>query len=241
VLALLLGCGRIDFDPLGSSPDDGRPTDVTDVTDGFEPSGETIAFVQVTSTTLQSALSVDASLVVTSGNLIVAAIDYAPQTRVATVADNQDNTYTLLGPFDGPGNPANRQYVAYAIASTSGTLACTVTLDGASSSYLELRLHEYTNESPTAPFDVVSSSAGSAAGTDGIQTTLVTTSPNELIYALATIEQGGVEGTGFTLRTGVKADVSEDRQVGAPGTYLATATETAGNAWTITAVAFRPR
>ncbi len=218
---------------------DGIPGDAS--FDGSHPTG-TISFVQVANNGVQGGSAIDATLsVVQAGDLLLAAVDFAPQTIVLTsISDDNNNTYTLLGPFDGPSNPPNRQYLAYAFAATTGAVKCTVRISGVSD-YLELRLHEYAGVSKTAPVDVVVGKGGVATGADGAQVSITTTGPDELIYALVIFEQGGVGGTGYTLRDGFQDDVSEDRQAPLAMTYLASATMTAGSAWTITALALRPQ
>jgi hypothetical protein len=235
LLLCLVACGRIDFNAIedGSNPKDGSATGDSN------PLGS-ISFVQVGVNSAQSVATLAAALpAVQRGDLLLSALDYSPQANTPTITDSQGNSYTVLGPFDGPGNPPNRQFLAYTFATATEDISCTATLPG-SAGYFEMRLQEYAGVSTVAPVDVVAGAGGTTTGVDGVQVSLTTTGPNELLYALVIFEQGGVQGTGFTLRTGYQGDVSEDRQVPVAQTITATATMSMGSAWTISALALRP-
>ncbi len=195
---MLAACGRLDFAEVTDATvprDDARGDSALDAAH----STGSISFVQVGNNGVQGGTAISTTLPnVQAGDLLLAAIDLSPQTIVPTsVSDDNNNTYTLLGPFDGPGNPLNRQYLAYAFAASTGDVTSTVTLSGVNN-YLELRLHEYAGVSNTAPVDIVVGSGGVADGTDGAQVSITTTGPDELIYVLAIFEQAGVAGTGYT-------------------------------------------
>lgn len=242
VLVMLAACGRLGFPEVvtdAAAPRDDMPGDAP--LDAAHPTGS-ISFVQVRSNGVNGGTSISTTLpAVQAGDLLLAAIDFTPLTVVPTsISDDHNNTYTLLGPFDGPGNPPNRQYLAYALSATTGDVTCTVTLSGVNT-YFELRLHEYAGVSTTAPVDVVVGNGGVTSGTDGAQVSITTTGPDELIFVLAIFEQTGVAGTDYTLRDGFMNDVSEDRQAPLPMTYLASATMTSGGGWTVSALALRPQ
>jgi hypothetical protein len=224
------GCGRISFDPASPAQTDGGidaglprpPVFVQHAANG-------------TAATLTKAMPFPAP--VTAGDLILVAIDYDLSTpQVAGVSDSQGNTYTVLGPFDAP---RSRQYLAYALAQTSDVDTVTATLDAIPAQFLELRIHEYADVSPTDPFDAVASAGGTATGPDAAASPLiVTTSPNELVFGLV-IDGTVSAGTGFTLRSSEYGDVTEDRIAATPGSYAATATVT--GIWNATVAAFRGR
>src|SRR5690242_17808428 len=96
VVLVASGCGRIGFDPRVDSGT--APTG--DVPSGFGAP----AFVQTAANNSGAATRnvTPFTMDVTAGNLIVAAYNYFPNTvSYTSLADTQNNTFTMLGPFDG--------------------------------------------------------------------------------------------------------------------------------------------
>jgi hypothetical protein len=122
-----------------------------------------------------------------------------------------------------------------------------VSLTGPAHDYFEVYIHEYEGLAAPSPFDVSASAGGNATGTaDDMQSGYATTTASaELIFGLAVVFGSGgvVHGLGFTPRTTVDGDITEDRIiVGAPGRYQATATTTSGTqTWTMIMATFRDR
>ncbi len=104
---------------------------------------------------------------------------------------------------------------------------------------IELYVHEYANISA---FGVAAGASGTGnTAVDGMQSPLVTTTvANELIFGYGTTGQAKV-GTGLTLRSGFRGNVTEDRLLPTPGSYRTTATMLYSASWTMIAATFKPR
>lgn len=242
LLGLVAGCGRLGFDPLGSR--DGGP-----LGDGDGPIGDAhvpIApqFLQTTQAmaTTGSSLSTGFTSPVAADDLIVVTVDFDHTSPVtaSSVTDSLGSTFSIVGPDDGYAIANNnRQYIAYALATTSGSDTINVVLNASVLSYLELRIHEYASASLVAPFDSHAAGTSVTGGTDAAQTSaLVTSEPNELIFGLI-IDGTVTAGPSFTTRNTAFGDLTEDEVAQTPGSYTVVATTT--NGWTASAVAFRGR
>jgi hypothetical protein len=218
LVTVLVACGRFGFDAAPLSGDAPRSSDarITDAT-AIAP-----AFVQYADTT--------------SGNLLVVAIGYelSPLPDLDTVADTSADAFTVLPPVESTAGFA-REYVAYAIASSSGTTAVHVKLTS-SASYLVLRVHEYTNVGTVESYE---SNIGDATGSDAMTVAIATAVPNELVFAYAVSTAGqATAGTGFTPRSTTAGDTTEDRLEPGSGAQLVTAS-TNDTGWSLQAVSIR--
>ena len=240
---LATACGRVDFDP--SPPRDA--TDATGATDATDATGDaaprSFAFVQTKSKNAgaASAHSVAFDAPVVAGDLIVVAFDFDANTALTPIliGDMRASSYQLLGPFD---NGTNHQYIAYAVATSSGIDSIAVALMGTSLSYLEVRIHEYAGAWPAAPLDQQIGANGASLAMDGARTPpLTTTRPEELIFGFFTFGGSGAPGTGFTQRSSLAGDVTEDELAVTPGPYTPTATMLSGSSYTGCAAAFFTR
>jgi hypothetical protein len=175
---------------------------------------------------------------VQEGNTLIVALDFDTSSggTVMGVTDSLGNTYTkVLGPYEGQGAT---QYVYYATSRVSGPDTVTVSIDVSVDA--EIYLHEYSGLALTNTFDVgaYASNAGTSDVVDGMTAgPLTTSSSNELIFAVGTCYDYGEPGTGFTQRSKLDGNLTEDEIVSSPGEYPAVATAF-GGAWAMSAVAF---
>jgi len=222
VLVVAVACGRVGFDPSA-------PRDATAATDGTaDATPRSFAFVQTKSENAgaASAHSIAFDARVTAGDLLVVAFDFDANTALTPIliGDMRATSYQLLGPFD---NGTNHQYIAYAVATSSG---------------IEVRIHEYAGAWPAAPLDQQVGANGGSLAMDGAQPPpLTTTQPDELIFGSFTFGGAGVPGTGFTQRSSLDGDVTEDQLAATPGVHRVTATMLSGSSYTGCAAAFFTR
>ena len=236
VLAVLVGCGRIAFDPQGAAGDaTGSNHDGGLGSDGGGSAA--IDFIQAKGsgydTATTGALAWPAA--VTTGDLLLVGIDFGSSTgTVATVTDDLHNTWTLAGPIDG----YTREYVAYAIANGTGLDTTQVSVTE-SSNYLELRLHEYRGVSATTPLDGV---FGNSIDTMPATVSVTTHAPNQLVFVMTIFIAATTPsaGTGFTLRDNYADDLTEDKIVTTPGTLNATTMYSSFSQWTSMVAVFNP-
>jgi hypothetical protein len=157
-------------------------------------------------------------------------------TGTVNVTDGTTTTYTtVVGPTPSPGTHAS---IIAAFDVPGGDTTVTASVSGGSSpTYLLVYAAEYERLSA---FDVGSVSRGSAPGPDGMTTTVATTQANDLLVGFR-FSVAVAPGSGFNLRSGFSQNVFEDRVVGAPGAFRATATMTSGPSWQMLAAAFKGR
>jgi hypothetical protein len=231
-----------------AAPEDGATTDsgvdgaessATDAADSAPPSP--ITFVQTNSdaTGVATAESANFNSNVQTGNLIIVGFDYDSTSgaTLANVTDSISNIYQVaVGPFDGAGI---REYIVYAVNQGSGPDSVKVTLNASTTSFFEVRLHEYSGLAAKNPFDRGVSATGTSTAVDGMVTPpIVTSANNELIFGLGVC---GIctSGTGFTLRSNFADDVTEDEIAATVGSYQGFATMTSGSGWAMSIAAFR--
>jgi hypothetical protein len=227
-----VGCGRIDFDPLvlDSAPLADAPPDAEQ---------RPFAFVQRNDGDGGGAnvFGVPFASPVAAGNLVIATFDFdAASAFSSAVVDSLGNSYSMVGPFS---NGTNHQFIAYAVTTAAGDDTVTVTLQGTSESYLEVRIHEYAGAWPADPLDSSAGANGSSVAVDGAQTPpFVTTQTNELVFGLFIFGAFGTSGTNFTPRSTLAGDVTEDRLATDPGPNTVTATMLGGSSWTACGATF---
>src|SRR6185369_4507585 len=130
------------------------------------------------------------------------------------------NSYALAaGPTTGTVAMAGwRQELWYAknVAGAS-SLNVTATFTGAFNSRRTISVHEYSGLDPIAPLDrALGSATSSANASTGTVTTRFAT---ELVFAAALFHTSGSAGPGFTQRSSIASNVSEDKAVTAAGSY----------------------
>jgi hypothetical protein len=107
-------------------------------------------------------------------------------------------------------------------------LNVTATFTGNFNAQKSITAHEYSGLDQVAPLDVTAAAATSVANAStGTSTTRFT---NELIFAGALFQGSGSAGSGFTRRSSIASNVSEDRVVTTAGPYAGLFTNTAQSA-----------
>jgi hypothetical protein len=245
VMALAVAaCGRVGFDRVALDRDGAPGSDAGDAPPGDAPRGgsATIAFVQGSggSAAPGPASTIALPAPVAAEDLVVVTLDtYADDSPLlVSVTDTLGSTYASVGPYDGDDV---REYIAYAIAPSAGTVAATVTLDKAEPMFLDLRIHEYAGIATTSPLDVAAGATAQTKGSDAASVGLVTTEANELLFALVVATNNATPGSGFTERVNVESDISEDAIAASAGAHDVTATITGQPGWDLAAAAFRSR
>jgi hypothetical protein len=230
VLTFIAGCGRIAFDDRTFD----APTGTHDV-----GSGRTApTLVAQDDQSVAAATSATSALPnVVAGHLIILAIGYdqTNDAMLAQVTSSSGDQLTILGPADG--GTDNRQYLAYGFAVANGPDTFTAMLGASSDTYFEIRSHEYADVDPANPLDQYVAASGVAP----IQpnATLVTTTPNDLLFAYVVTEGGSTTaGAGFTAVTTHAGDLTEDAVATDPGSHEAVAVVDTGG-WTFSYAAFR--
>jgi uncharacterized repeat protein (TIGR01451 family) len=169
---------------------------------------------------------------VSNGNLIAVWIWYNSNSqKVSTMTDTAGNTYVLaVGPTTGTGTMSGwRQEIWYAKNVIGGaSLNVTATFAGTFNAEKSITAHEYSGLDQVAPLDVTAAAATTVANAS--TGTATTKFANELIFAGALFQGSGSAGTGFTRRSSMANNVSEDRVVSAVGSYAGTFTNTAQSA-----------
>jgi uncharacterized repeat protein (TIGR01451 family) len=186
-----------------------------------------ITFVQLTETkqtATNSSISSGAfASPVTAGHLLVVWVWYNSATQsVATVTDTLGNVYAkAVGPTTGSGAMASwRQELWYAKNSVGGSVTVAATFTGSFAAEKAITAHEYAGADPTAPLDGATGAA--VSGTNVATGAVTTTASNELIFGAALMQGAGTAGAGFTQRSSIASNVSEDKVVSTPGSYTAT-------------------
>jgi uncharacterized repeat protein (TIGR01451 family) len=169
---------------------------------------------------------------VSSGNLVVVWIWYNSATQnVASVTDTAGNAYAIaVGPTTGTGGMAGwRQELWYAknIVGASN-LNVTATFTGTFYAEKSVTAHEYSGVDPVSPLDVTAAAATSVANASSGSAT--TRSAGELVFAAALFQTSGGAGAGFTQRSSIASNASEDRVVSSTGAYAGLFTNSAQSA-----------
>jgi hypothetical protein len=167
---------------------------------------------------------------VTAGDLMVVWIWYRSTAQtVASMTDSAGNSYQrAVGPTVGAGALATFQQEVWFKANVTGgaNVIVTATFSSAPAAAFEraLSAHEYSGASTTAPVDATSATIGATANAS---TALVAITTARLIFGAAIFSGAGTAGAGFTQRSALKGNATEDGPVTTPGSATATFTNTA--------------
>jgi chitodextrinase len=160
---------------------------------------------------------------VTTGNLIVVRVFYNSTSQtVSRITDTNNNGYTkAVGPTTGTGTLSVwRQELWFAKNVIGGSgVNVTATFDGTFNGEKAITAHEYAGLDPIAPFDVTAVQTGS--GVNASSGTATTTSPIEMIFGAALMGGCGYPGSGFTGRSSLGCNVSQDQNVATAGSFAA--------------------
>jgi len=144
---------------------------------------------------------------------------------VSSVTDSAGNTYQkAVGPTTGTGGMSGwQQEVWYASNITgSSNLVVTANFAGSFSGEKSITVEEFSGLDKTAPLDVAA--GGNANGSNVSSPPITTTKPKELIFSAGLFASNGSAGSGFTQRSAIVGNTSEDQVVTTAGTYTATYT-----------------
>ena len=177
----------------------------------------------------------------TTGHLIVVHLSYDNVSRqVSTLVDTKGNNYIRIHTAQTWNTTFRSElWYAYNITGGPGAIKITATLSGASSSFLQIYMSEYSGISNVSPLDL------HAVGT-GTSTTVTsgsgsTTAPNELIVGVAVGSNGTITGGGtFTTRSNLNDNIVEDKIGATAGSYSATFSSVTGNHWVAELATFKP-
>jgi hypothetical protein len=165
-------------------------------------------------------------------SLIVAAdfsVATAPQ-----ISDSLGDAFTLgIAPLTGD----NGFWIAmwYVLDAKGGSESVTLTLaSGGPADFLEVYVHEYTG---LTGLDGTAGASGTTTAMDSGP--IVTTSAGDLLFGYTAATGVGLPGSGFTPRSTLHGNLSEDEILGPAGTYDATATMMGGTRWNLLAAAFK--
>jgi hypothetical protein len=178
----------------------------------------------------------------TAGNLIVVYVAWTNKSSVR-IEDSNNNQYasvdlnpTTWGPSS---NRSSQVFYAKDIAGGANTVKATFTSAISSSGWADVYIHEYASLDKVTPLDV----SHVNIGTDALMSSgpVNTTNASDLIFgAGASSTLVSQPGTDFTSRSSKFGNRTEDRTVGATGSFEATANQDgAGNAWVMHMVAFK--
>jgi hypothetical protein len=178
---------------------------------------------------------------VTAGNLIVVWVWYklgAAPGQVMQITDTVGNQYLLaIGPTPGAGVQAGfQQEIWYAKNINGGTGVQVTATFSANTTERAIGAQEYANADKNQP--LVNTPIGMAG--NGANATLgpIVTNLARMSFAAVVFQGQGTAGAGFTQRSSLQGNVTEDRAVTLPGSYSATFTNTA-QAWLAQMVTFR--
>jgi hypothetical protein len=167
---------------------------------------------------------------VTAGNLMVVWIWYRSTAQtVASMTDSAGNNYQrAVGPTVGAGLLATFQQEIWFKANVAGgaNVVVTATFSSAPAAAFEraISAHEYSGSSTTAPVDATSATIGATANASTAPAAITTA---RLIFGAAIFSGAGTAGAGFTQRSALKRNATEDGPVTTPGSATATFTNTA--------------
>jgi chitodextrinase len=203
-----------------------------------------VSFIQTNSvspTTNQTTVSVSFSSAQLSGDLNVVAIGWSDSTsHVLSVTDSSGNSYAVAASttvFTG-----SRSHVLYyaknVAAAAANANTVTVTFDAAAP-WIDLRILEYSGLDTANPLDVSISAAGT--GTALSSGSVTTTNAHDLLVGANDVAGYTTNvGSGYTQRSlSLDGGVVEDQVVNTAGSYSATSTQNASDAWVMQMAAFK--
>jgi hypothetical protein len=176
-------------------------------------------------TVLGTTIQTDPFVDINAGDLIAVWIWYSDNIiNVLSVTDSASNIYQLaVGPTRGAGNLASfQQEIWFAPNINGGTgVAVTAAFSGASAAEKAIVAHEYAGLAPFSPVDLTSAAVGASANASS---GVVMETASALVFGAAIFSNTGTAGPGFTQRSLLANNVTEDMRLAAPGPAEATFT-----------------
>ena len=194
------------------------------------------SFVQATAskTTQTGSASLAFSADTKAGDVILIGFNFDQSVTPSSVTDSEGNVYTEVGTqLTTPGGVHGRVYYARNIAGGPDTV--TVSVDG-QTDFLEMYLTEYSGADPNNPVDAQAGATGTAGAVSSGNAT--TTASGDVVYGYCVADAACTVGSGFTARSTLVENLTEDEIVGDAGSYAATGTSNSG--WLMQMVALRP-
>lgn len=167
---------------------------------------------------------------VTQGNLIVAAVGFDDPGATMSCSDTRGSSYTVATFGFDPRNAHDQSLsVCYAIAASSGANTVTASFSAGTANYRRITISEYSGVAATNSLDVTATNISTAttAANNATSTAATTTQAGDLIYGVASVDDGNtnaVAGTGFTSRHTLIDTIVEDQVQSSAGTIAATFT-----------------
>lgn len=159
---------------------------------------------------------------------------------IAGITDSEGNSYArAAGPTTGVGSVLGvyNQEIWYSAGLKGGSnFTITATFSGSFNGEKAISCNEYTGVAAASPMDASASNIGDGANAATPQVT--TLSANELVFSAAIFDTVAAPGSGFTQRSSLRGNVSEDEVVGPAGIHGATFTNSSMN-WITQVVTFR--
>ena len=204
--------------------------------------GHGISFVQTNSHTIKAASSVSApySLAQSAGDLNIVVVGWNDTTTsITSLQDSSGNSYSQAGAAVKGTKITQAIFYAQNIKSAgAGSNKVTVKFSG-SSSFVDLRIFEYSGLDATSPLDVAAGSSGNGfTASSGLVTTNFA---NELVFASDTVESKTLgPGAGYiaVLLTSF-FDIAEHAIASKKGNFTPTAKLDASTNWVMQTAAFK--
>jgi len=161
----------------------------------------------------------------TAGDLLVVWLWYSSKTAsVSSITDSVGDTYVkAAGPSRGAGSLASWSqelwYAKNVNAGGSGVIT-SATFSSSFSGEKAIAVHEYSGADTANPLDVTASAVGTTANASSGNAT--TTAGNDLIFGAALFASSGGPGTGFTGRSSLAGNATEDMIAANTGPNAAT-------------------
>ncbi|MBK7842833.1 MAG: hypothetical protein IPJ71_03925 [Bdellovibrionales bacterium] len=218
---------------------------ICDGTNWFQMGPSEIAFRQLQEQTITANTNTISTGAFTSStnqsNLLICWLSYNSATEsVSSISDTHGNTYAkAAGPLTGTGSIAGyRQEIWYAANINGGSgLDVTATLSSTFNASKDISCHEYSGAATSSPIDQVVETTGS--GANATTANMTTTSANQMIFSAVIYQGTGTGGPGHTQRSSLHTNCSQDRIVGAAGSYNASFTNLGGETWAAQAISVR--
>lgn len=177
---------------------------------------------------------------ITAHSLLIVGCEYFLDTgNTMQVLDNNGNTWST-GTVVSSNGGDHRVGVYYALNANAGATTITCRDNAAVASYIQQSIHEY-QATASAAFDM-SNSSSAMASFPPMGNPLLTTTPNEFVFAFAGKMGGLASGGSGNIRTN-NADnsyqASEDTVVPVVGTYVSSFTTASDNNWVLIQASFK--
>jgi hypothetical protein len=196
------------------------------------------AFVQGTANSIMrptKTFSLAFDVDVTAHDTLVVAVDFGSGTNGLNVSDSLGSPFQPAGSTVTGGGMSSAIWYATDVMGGADTVTVSTTNN---TSLFELYIHEYSG---VAALDGWAGQNGATPSPALMESGFVTThAPNDLIFGFG-VTGGANPGTGFTLRSALNSNVTEDMIAKTAGPHEATETTAPGAGWQMLMAAFLAR